>query len=60
MTLTPHSIVGAAIANLMPENPELGFAIAWASHYALDTIPHREYDIDHLFNNAKRHSDPFL
>ncbi len=54
MTLTPHSIVGAAIANLMPGNPELAFALAYASHYALDTIPHRDYDIDHFFDKDEK------
>jgi len=54
MILTPHSIVGAAIANLMPENPELGFALAYASHYALDVIPHRDYDIDHFFDKDQK------
>jgi len=54
MVLTPHSIVGAAIANLMPENPELSFALAWASHYAIDMIPHRDYDIDHFFDKDKK------
>lgn len=42
MTLTTHSIVGAAIANLMPANPEFGFALAYASHYLSDMIPHAE------------------
>ena len=54
MVLTPHSIVGAAIANLIPENPELGFALAYASHYAIDMIPHRDYDIDHFFDKEKK------
>ena len=50
MVLTPHSVVGAVIANLMPENPEFGFALAWASHYVLDTIPHYDYNIDNFYN----------
>ena len=54
MILTPHSIVGAAIANLIPENPELGFALAYASHYAIDMIPHRDYDIDGFFDEKEK------
>ncbi len=42
MTLTTHAIVGAAITNLVPANPELGFALAFASHYLSDIIPHAE------------------
>lgn len=54
MILTPHAIVGAAIANLVPENPELGFLLAYASHYALDMIPHRDYDIDGFFDEKEK------
>ncbi|MFA5763947.1 MAG: hypothetical protein WCX27_02990 [Candidatus Paceibacterota bacterium] len=53
MILTPHSIVGATVANVFPEDPALGFALAFASHYFLDTLPHREYDIEHFFNANK-------
>lgn len=42
MTLTSHSIIGAAIANLVPANPEIGFALAFASHYLSDMVPHAE------------------
>jgi hypothetical protein len=45
MILTPHAIVGSVITNLLPNNPALGFALAYASHYALDVIPHLDYDI---------------
>ncbi len=50
MILSPHAIVGAAIANLAPEHPELGFVLAVGSHYMLDMIPHRDYDIDGFFD----------
>ena len=46
MTLTAHSIVGAAIASALPQHPVLGFALAFASHFAVDAIPHYDYHIE--------------
>ena len=40
MTLTTHAIVGAAMASLVPSQPVLGFALGFASHFCLDSIPH--------------------
>ncbi len=40
MTLTTHAIVGAAAASLVPAYPVLGFALAFGSHFAIDSIPH--------------------
>ncbi len=40
MTLTTHAIVGAAMASLVPGEPLLGFALGFASHFAIDSIPH--------------------
>lgn len=40
MTLTTHAIVGAAMASLVPQQPVLGFALGFASHFAIDSIPH--------------------
>lgn len=46
MILTPHSLVGAVITNLLPEHPAIGFGLAMASHYMLDMIPHSDYTVD--------------
>ena len=40
MTLTTHAVVGAAVASLMPAHPVLGFIGGFASHFAIDSIPH--------------------
>ena len=48
MTLTTHAIVGATLATLVPNNPILGFAIGFGSHYLLDAIPHWTYPVDSL------------
>jgi hypothetical protein len=40
MTLTTHAVVGAAMASLVPNEPLLGFALGFASHFAIDSIPH--------------------
>jgi hypothetical protein len=40
MTLTTHAVVGAAMASLVPHEPVLGFVLGFASHFAIDSIPH--------------------
>lgn len=40
MTLTTHAVVGAAVASLVPHHPAIGFIGGFASHFALDAIPH--------------------
>lgn len=42
MIITPHFLVGAAIATNIP-NPVLGLPLAFLSHFFLDFIPHRDY-----------------
>src|SRR5437660_1008691 len=45
MILCSHAIVGAALASLMPSHPVTAFAVGFASHFALDAIPHADYPI---------------
>jgi hypothetical protein len=45
MTLTTHAIVGAAAASLFPTSPVLAFAAGFASHFAIDSLPHWDYRI---------------
>jgi hypothetical protein len=45
MTLTTHAIAGAAIASLWSEHLVLAPILAFASHFALDMIPHYDYPI---------------
>src|SRR5262249_997136 len=45
MILSPHAVVGAAIANLLPAHPGAAFVLGFASHFALDAIPHADYPI---------------
>ena len=54
MILTPHAIVGAALANMFPNDPALGFGLAFASHYALDMIPHIDYDINNFLHKESK------
>lgn len=54
MILTPHTIVGAVIANITPTNPALGFSMAFASHYLLDMLPHVDYDITHFLDKDNK------
>lgn len=43
MTLTTHALVGAAAASLFPAHPYLAFAAGFASHLAIDALPHYDY-----------------
>jgi hypothetical protein len=54
MILTPHAIVGAALANLFPNDPALGFGLAFASHYVLDMMPHTDYDISGFLDTKNK------
>jgi hypothetical protein len=45
MILSTHAAVGAALASFMPSNPGAAFLIGFASHFALDAIPHWDYPI---------------
>lgn len=51
MTLTTHSIIAAAVTKpLMRMHPILIFAVAMATHYLSDAIPHWDYKIVSLEN----------
>lgn len=43
MTLATHAIVGAAFAELFPTHPIGAFAAGFASHLAIDSLPHWDY-----------------
>jgi hypothetical protein len=45
MILSTHAVVGGAIASLIPSHPLLATAAAFASHFALDAIPHWDYSL---------------
>ena len=45
MILCTHAIVGAALASFLPSHPVSAFVLGFASHFALDAIPHRDYRI---------------
>ncbi len=45
MILSVHAIFGAAVASVVPNHPVEAFCLGFLSHLALDTIPHRDYDL---------------
>jgi hypothetical protein len=45
VTLTTHAIVGAALASFLTSSPLAAAVAAFASHFALDAIPHWDYPI---------------
>ena len=55
MTLTTHAVIGAAIASTMPTHPILGFTLAFASHFFLDSIPHWDYSLNSYKSDDANH-----
>jgi hypothetical protein len=45
MILSTHAIVGGAIASLFPSHPLLIAVAGFASHFAIDAIPHWDYPL---------------
>ena len=45
MILSTHAIVGGAIASLFPSHPALVAVAGFASHFAIDAIPHWDYPL---------------
>ncbi len=54
MLLAVHMLFGAAAGATIQE-PAGAFALAFATHYFLDSLPHREYEIPHI-ENIRAHS----
>src|SRR6516164_148627 len=48
MILSTHAIVGGAIASLLPSHPGLAALAGFASHYAIDAIPHWDYPLQSI------------
>jgi hypothetical protein len=48
MILSTHAIVGGALANLLPSHPVVAIAAGFASHFAIDAIPHRDYPLQSI------------
>src|ERR1044072_2451537 len=46
MFLSTHAIAGAAVATLFPQQPVLGLAVGFVSHFVLDAIPHFDYKLE--------------
>lgn len=45
MVLSTHVIVGGAIASLCPSHSILGAVVGFGSHFAIDAIPHWDYQV---------------
>jgi hypothetical protein len=48
MILSAHAVVGGAIASLFPSHPLAVIAAAFASHFAIDAIPHWDYPLQSI------------
>ena len=57
MTLTPHLLLGAAVASKIEYLPA-ALLMAFLSHYFLDLIPHIEYSIDNIAKKQWQKSVP--
>jgi hypothetical protein len=53
MILSTHAVVGAALASFVPSHPLAALVIGFASHFALDAIPHWDYPIKSRSVNPK-------
>jgi hypothetical protein len=45
MILSTHAVVVGAIASLVPSDPILAAVVGFASHFAIDAIPHWDYPL---------------
>jgi hypothetical protein len=45
MILSTHAIVGGAVASFIPTHPVLAVVAGFASHFAIDAIPHWDYSL---------------
>ena len=48
MILTTHAVVGGALASLFPTHPIAAIAVGFASHFAIDAIPHWDYPLQSI------------
>ena len=48
MILSTHAIVGGAIASFIPSDPLLAVIAGFASHFAIDAIPHWDYPLQSI------------
>jgi hypothetical protein len=48
MILGTHAIVGGALASLFPSHPAVVVAVGFASHFAIDAIPHWDYPLESI------------
>jgi hypothetical protein len=55
MILSTHAIVGGAVASLFPSQPILVALAGFASHFAIDAIPHWDYPLRSIA--VGRHAD---
>jgi hypothetical protein len=52
MILCTHAIVGGAVASLFPTHPVLVAVAGFASHFAIDAIPHWDYPLQTISTGA--------
>lgn len=45
MVLTPHAVVGAALASAFGLDPATALVAGFASHFLLDSLPHWDYQL---------------
>ena len=57
MTLTTHTVIGAAIGSLIG-NPLAGFILGMLSHFLVDMIPHGDIELYDLFRKRKKRALP--
>jgi hypothetical protein len=56
MILSTHAIVGGAVASLFPSDPLLAAVLGFASHFAIDAIPHWDYPLQSISVKPETHT----
>jgi len=52
MILSVHAIFGASVASLVPNHPIMAFSLGFLGHFALDAIPHKDYELISVDSNS--------
>ncbi|MGY8685526.1 hypothetical protein Q2941_48605 [Bradyrhizobium sp. UFLA05-153] len=60
MILSTHAVVGGAIACLFPSHPVLVAVAAFASHFAIDAIPHWDYPLRAITSKSRANNRRLL
>lgn len=59
MILSVHATFGAAVASLVPTHPLEAFTLGFVSHFLIDAIPHKDYELISIDHDPAGKMKPF-